>query len=155
MTTYSPIKVKILSYFCGVKYVKLSLVVFSFGILFVGNIGMNVFKHICKEDGVSISYFLQDEHHCQEKEKSCKEAKSCCAKDIKEDCCSDEVQYFQIKLDYVNEVSNDLFVCHDVLPSESRVNVSEFTKEPCIALYPQPPPDSGREILILYQTFLI
>ena len=73
--------------------------VFFSTILFVGNIGVNVFKHICSEDGVTISYLVNSNNHCAEEEVE-EEVHACCeSKEKKDDCCNDEVAYVNLQLD--------------------------------------------------------
>jgi len=59
-------------------------------VLFVGNVGVNVYKHICKMEGVSTAYVIPPaEDHCK-KEKPTK--KICCSnskQEQKDDCCND------------------------------------------------------------------
>lgn len=68
-------------------------------ILFIGNVGINIFKHVCSEDGTSISYFIQNEHECETH--VVKEA-ACChiSSEKDDDCCSDSVEYFKVDLDF-------------------------------------------------------
>lgn len=138
----------------------LSIVVFS------TTVGLNVFAHFCKKDGTSISYVIPIEHDCQ------KEAieNSCCHKDIvptccsneesqiKEDCCSDQVKFFQLtsdlKLDKFKglpSISFALFSIQDFFIKEN----DAFLRSLTIYSFENPPPKSGRDILISHQVFRI
>ena len=134
------------------KLIKAIVVVVSIGILFFGNIGINVFKHICQKEGVTISYFVESDHHCKTEQKV---EKSCCAEKISENCCDDIVEFYQLKLDYVDQlldVSFDFFHVEQTLCSNYSVS---FGDEIVYSNYAQPPPLSGRNILIKNQTFII
>lgn len=82
----------------------ISLIVIAF--LFIGTVGVNVFEHICKKDGVSISYVLNSgedqcgNHHDQHEEEA-KKTSCCHKKESNNDkgCCSDDVEYFKLKVD--------------------------------------------------------
>lgn len=65
-------------------------------LIFTGSIGFEVFKHICSEDGMSLSLFVESEDaHCGA------ELDSCCAEQEKDDdCCTDEQQIVQLKFDF-------------------------------------------------------
>lgn len=65
-------------------------------LILAGSIGFDVFKHICSEDGTSLSLFVEArDSHCEE------EKNSCCAEEQKDDdCCTDEQQIIQLKFDF-------------------------------------------------------
>ena len=122
----------------------------------MGNIGVNVFKHICKEDGVLVSYFVNaSDSHCEDHDK---DLPPCCEKEKKDkDCCNDEVEYFKIKLDFSN--SNDDYTGVNSIdsPALSQIFDVEFTtlEEYYSSRYVNPPPISGREILLNKQVWII
>jgi hypothetical protein len=68
-------------------------------VLFIGNIGVPVFTHACKEDGVFRSFFIETADHC---EKENVDLPPCCEseKSQEDDCCHDETSLIQLKLDY-------------------------------------------------------
>lgn len=129
----------------------------SFGILllFVGNIGVNIYTHSCKEDGVSISYFVNsgEEHCANHKEKT----PPCCNRSEKEsDCCNDELDLVKINLDFYHTAQE--FQC-PIITSEL---ISVFTtyyiaesQSKQISNYEDPPPIPSRELLIRKQVFII
>ncbi len=129
-------------------------------ILFLGNsFGFDVFQHFCREEGtLSFAYIINDIDHCDE---SISEKQSCCStqEDQKnDDCCNDEVEHIQIKLDYSETYQTlDFRVIQIDLPFYSIKNtiVSENEYNVSISTYPNPPPISGREIGILNQVFII
>ncbi len=77
-----------------------SIFIFLFTlILFIGNIGIPVFTHACEEDGIFRSYFINTENHCENEQP---DLPPCCQTDEneKDDCCNDETDLIQLKLDY-------------------------------------------------------
>ena len=127
-------------------------------LLFVGNVGVNIFKHICKEDGVLVSYFVDNsDEHCADEQSA---LPVCCQKekksDKKDDCCSDEVEYFKIKLDFYDSYSVDVPQAWSAnVPDYFAVNTNPILFDTYKANYIDPPPISSREILILNQVFII
>lgn len=118
-----------------------------------------MFQHFCREEGtLSFAYIINDIDHCDE---SISEKQSCCStqEDQKnDDCCNDEVEHIQIKLDYSETYQTlDFRVIQIDLPFYSIKNtiVSENEYNVSISTYPNPPPISGREIGILNQVFII
>jgi outer membrane receptor for ferrienterochelin and colicins len=96
-------------YLCAVKVVKSIFLLFGILLLFVGNIGVDVFRHICEKEGTSVSYFIPAEDHCAEIESKipscCQESdfgfqSNNCNKQKKKDCCDEEVEFYQLKLDF-------------------------------------------------------
>lgn len=119
---------------------------------------MNIFEHVCSQDGVSISYFFQAPDECSEHgdvlESCCSES----AKDKDDDCCSDIVSYISVKLDYF-----ETFDSIDFEPTQiAEVNCFNWNynsigfEEICVAhSYDDPPPLSPKEIRIHQQIFTI
>jgi hypothetical protein len=137
---------------------------FTIGVIlfvFVGNIGINVFIHSCKEDGIMQSYFLKSEEHCTGI--SCNEenktVKLCCNKiKKKEGCCSDEIKTYHVRFDYF-EAQDTIFPILPFLPEV--FHYSEKFRcdgiENTFSRSTKPPPDKppGKQLLIQYQIFLI
>ena len=76
------------------------IIIFFFTLtLFIGNIGIPVFTHACEEDGIFRSYFINTENHCENEQS---DLPPCCQTDEseKDDCCHDETDLIQLKLDY-------------------------------------------------------
>ncbi len=86
-------------------------------LLFAGNVGVDVYKHICKEDGVEVSFLINTNDHCEENDKHQEE--KCCHEDEKKDnCCDDEVSYFQIKLDFFESYNPYILYVDGIVPVE-------------------------------------
>ena len=125
-------------------------------VLFIGTVGVNVFEHICKEDGISVSYFVNSgedqcgKHHDEHVQKE--ESKSCChKKESKNDngCCSDDVEYFKLKID-TNTPNHDkiafpiqiALIQHSILPE---LHVERLEDHYTSDYINPPPPDSERQ----------
>lgn len=143
------------------KQLKSLIIISGLLILFVGNIGVNVFKHICQDNGVWTSYFVKTaDDHCENKEKAIKHVKSCCSKEKEEqkkDCCNDQTEYFKIKLDFFNDPSVVIAAPSSIIiPSNFGFVFNQIQKEYYSKNYINPPPIKvGRDILIQHQVFII
>lgn len=127
--------------------------------LFIGNIGVNVFRHICKENGVKTSYFVKTAGDYCEKEAS-KHDMPCCSSEKendKKDCCNDQTEFFKVKLDFFNNPSITVPIASViVIPSNFVFVFHEIQKDYYITNYINPPPIKvGKEILIQHQVFII
>lgn len=137
------------------RLVKSIVLLLALFFLFAGNIGVNVFKHICEKDGVTVSYFYKPgNEHCQD---HIDELPPCCKKEEKKkDCCDDEVEYFKINLDYYNAQSQSLEQLPLIISAKQHSAVINFPEiQNSISNYVHPPPLIGREILILKQVLVI
>jgi hypothetical protein len=143
-----------------VKYIHfLTLIVF-----FSTTIGVNVYAHFCKKDGNTISYFIPNNHGCENEEEK---IASCCTEKLKnncsstseslseEKCCFEKSWTVKLSTDY--EVENQIkspisfalnLTCETIIVSELSIN-------PLFHSFCDPPPKSGKEILILHQIFRI
>lgn len=137
------------------RFVHSAIAIFFVLFIFLGNVGLRVFKHACEQDGVFTSYIIQVDDHCGEHEV---ELPECCQKEEKKDCCSDEVAIYPVDFDFFQDydLSFDLIF----LPNEAHTVVwKEFIASPAdkekLVLRPPPDEKTGREILILNQVFRI
>lgn len=129
-------------------------------VFLLGNIGINVFKHICQEDGVSISYILdRGEEHCGNHHEHT-ELPPCCQagdQEEKEDCCDDEVYYLKLQVD-ANQHAAFHFQMQATVVELPGIVSAEFipsTDKRISARLEDPPPISGKEILIRKQVWNI
>ena len=125
-------------------------------LLFLGNVGFDVFKHTCKEDGVTTAYVINTIDHCEE---HLEELPPCCQeKHKKDDCCDDEISFFQIKLDYFQKVLDHKFIpVQDLEPAVFAYVVPEYNDKlhDHLRIISDPsPPDNNRRQAIL-QVFTI
>lgn len=143
------------------KQLKSILIITGLLLLFVGNVGVNVFKHICAEDGVWTSYFVKTaDDHCENEKEAVEHAKICCSQEKEEqkkDCCNDKTEYFKINLDFFNDPSIDIPISTAiVIPANFVFVFHETQKDYYTTNYINPPPKKvGKEILIQHQVFLI
>ena len=66
-------------------------------ILFLGNIGVAIYTHVCEEEGSFTSLFIPDNSHC---EKKFSKLPACCQKKKKKDCCHNEAKVFKLQSVY-------------------------------------------------------
>lgn len=143
------------------KYFRTIFILGLLSLLFVGNIGVNVFKHICKEDGVTVSYLVDRGEECCADESNEKNVPSCCHSNEEEeqddDCCSHEVLYFKMHVDAEQHFLPNFSFCAEAeLPVEIARGVSpEYAEQEVAQGYITPPPPNGRDILLLKQVWLI
>ncbi len=136
-----------------------SVIVFLLSLFFASNVGVNVFRHICSEDGVTVSYvFNQGEEHCNQHEAEKKMA-SCCHEDPSEsddDCCDDEVEYIKLRVDAEQHhlpvfsfpvicITQPVFAALNEFPVPRSQEVFHIN----------PPPPGGKELLIRKQVWII
>ena len=133
--------------------------------LFIGNIGLSVFKHYCEEDGLFTAYFFNSNDHC-EKETTNSILPDCCKKNkieskqsqYKDDCCSDEYECFKISLEYFKG-KEDLSSYGLLISNEMISEITNANPQLCnerISKYIDPPPKfHGRILLIKNQVFRI
>lgn len=100
---------------------------------------------------MSVSVFVEPDHHCKEETN----AHACCSAQDKDDCCDDEVSHFQIKLDYFNKFQEFQFISQEMSFEPVWITAEIVVENTTVQQYPQPPPLSGRDILVLKQVFVI
>ncbi len=136
------------------------IIIFFFAlILFIGNIGIPVFTHACEEDGIFRSYFINTENHC-ENERS--DLPPCCQSEEneKDDCCHDEIDLIQLKLDYSVTWNQFHFTDYYFQTREIKAEYSsEFALANTVLITNKgkdPPPNPwGKALLIKQQIFRI
>ena len=133
-------------------------------VIFTGTIGINVFAHFCKIDGVDYSYIVPPSHSCKMEA----EVETCCHQgedkaisnqpEIKKNCCQEAVSSFKISSDYTQKSTPDLVFNFIAPKSVSCIFFEEIyiASEPFLVSHlTRPPPKTGQEILILNQVFRI
>jgi len=128
-------------------------------LLFLVNVGIPVFEHICSKEGVFNSIIFKSTH-CEQKQFN---LTSCCQKlkAKKNDCCHNETKIIKLKADYTatfNKIGFELIgiydlkntaIVYEVPISNDKVAINSFSgKDPPTLLY-------GRKILIKNQVFRI
>ena len=129
--------------------------------LLIGTVGFNVFEHICKKEGVTISYFVNSgENLCKEKH-DFEASKSCCHHKKKSEnnkgCCSNEVEYFKLKIDARSDMLWKVdFPNYTVISEYPKVVVQKLVLQELYSMdYIDPPPIDSKEIRILKQVWTI
>lgn len=150
-------------YICSVKMVRSSLLILLIAFTFLGNVGLRVFTHSCEEDGIFRSYFVELQDHCEDKDPEvlppcCQKEKAVtCGEQIKDDCCSDEIDVYKISLDFFSEYSistPDLALTETFVANWFQPEFVSTDYDPEHYIHP-PPIRTGRQILIKNQVFRI
>lgn len=132
------------------------IIVLMIPMLFIGNIGFDVFEHTCREDGVSTAYFINTIDHC---DNHIEDLPPCCQESHKEDdCCHDEISFYQIKLDYFKrfgEIEILNFPVHTPGLILSRINLYDQQDLPERISYCDPPPLGNSKKRALIQVYII
>ena len=115
-----------ISYFCSVKqHVRLYLLGLI-ALFFISTTGVTVYKHYCSHGGVFYGVFLDVNHDCAS-EKAVEDNHACCTNpaapnenDFKftEECCTSDVDLYQIDTDLIN---------HDLKFEFAKVSVIAFS----------------------------
>ena len=137
------------------------LLIFFSVLLFFGNVGISIFTHSCREEGLSKSIFLasndcnsnlSSDACCEEEEED-----ACCEED-KNTCCSDETQIVKLDEKYIQnhgiskilisdfDIPTIFYHSKNVLSAESHLYINKWKA---------PPPKSRKTILIQNQVFRI
>ena len=140
------------------------LLIFFSVLLFFGNVGISIFTHSCREEGLSKSIFLAS-NDCNSNLSSdacCEEEEyedTCCeVKEDKDACCSDEVQVIKLDEKYIQnhgitkilisefDIPTIFYHSKNVLLAEIHLSINNWK---------DPPPKSRKTILIQNQVFRI
>ncbi len=146
------------------KHFKSIVVLFSILVLLVGSIGVGLVSHFCEGNETTVLTFAEDEH-CGEADEMhtddcCSDqlhTESCCEDfDEDDDCCSNELHHIQLKLDFFDEVNISAVIITD-FSAESFLVYNEF---PCNLANEEvrknpPPPESGKDLILKKQNWLI
>ena len=139
------------------------LLIFFSVLLFFGNVGISIFTHSCREEGLSKSFFLasndcntnlSSDACCEEEEE---EEDACCEED-KNTCCSDETQIVKLDEKYIqNHGISKILISEFDIPTifYHSKNVLLAKIHLCINNWKDPPPKSRKTILIQNQVFRI
>ena len=139
------------------------LLIFFSVLLFFGNVGISIFTHSCREEGLSKSIFLasndcnsnlSSDACCEEEEEE-----SCCeAEEDKNTCCSDETQIVKLDEKYIqNHGISKILISEFDIPTifYHSKNILSAESHLCINKWKAPPPKSRKTILIQNQVFRI
>lgn len=137
--------------------VKRLLLIPFIALLFTGSVGIDVFKHICSKEGVSLAFIVNTVEHCEEETK---DSPSCCQEEKKkDDCCDDEVDVLQFDLDFFQKLVDLSFESVDL--EQTRPYFIEFKpaidamEELRYSSYYPPPPISSSQKRAMLQIYTI
>ncbi len=130
------------------------LLIFFSVLLFFGNVGISIFTHSCREEGLSKSIFLAS-NDCITNQSS---AACCEEEEDKNTCCSDETQIVKLDEKYIqNHGLSKILISEFDIPTifyhSKNVLLAEIHL--CINNWKDPPPKSRKTILIQNQVFRI
>lgn len=130
------------------------LLIFFSVLLFFGNVGISIFTHSCREEGLSKSIFLAS-NDCNSNLSS----DACCEEEEdKNTCCSDETQIVKLDEKYIqNHGLSKILISEFDIPTifYHSKNVLSAESHLCINKWKAPPPKSRKTILIQNQVFRI
>lgn len=122
--------------------------------LLVGSIGFNVFEYSCAEGGVFVSYVVDKGDPCDEKKDG---ADACCqSHGDEDDCCDEELDFLQIKLDFFEQIS----VGFNAVLSQT-ISIPDFDafspvqEKPLQRIYEDPPPKLAEQQQSILQVWTI
>ncbi len=138
------------------------LLIFFSVLLFLGNVGISIFTHSCREEGLSKSFFLasndcntnlSSDNCCEEEEDTC-----CDAEEDKNTCCSDETQIVKLDEKYIqNQGITKILISEFDIPTIFYHSKNVLLAEIHLSInnWKDPPPKSRKTILIQNQVFRI
>jgi hypothetical protein len=133
------------------KFITLSVLL---TVILFGSIGIGVFKHICEEDGTMVSYVFDNAgDHCDGHEV---ELPPCCEDQDKDDCCSDEVEYKLIKLDFFESLKLSAVIAPLIFEQPPFIITADEVENTYLRVhYINPPPPDSREIRLQKEMWII
>lgn len=138
------------------------LLIFFSVLLFFGNVGISIFTHSCREEGLSKSFFLasndcntnlSSDACCEEEEDAC-----CEEEEDKNTCCSDETQIVKLDEKYIqNHGISKILISEFDIPTIFNRSTPFLLGEIHLSInnWKDPPPKSRKTILIQNQVFRI
>jgi len=148
-------------YFWSVKFMKHTITLLLLVFLFIGNVGVNIFKHICEEDGVIVSYvFDEGEEQCDEHTMT-QDLPECCHPEESNDsedkgCCDDEVEYIKLNVEaYQQNLNTFSFPTVAILTSSVSFEQPLVMFDHYTSSYVNPPPPDSKGILLEKQVWII
>jgi hypothetical protein len=134
---------------------KQGLLIFFSVLLFFGNVGISIFTHSCREEGLSKSIFLAS-NDC----KTNLSSDACCEEEEedKNTCCSDETQIVKLDEKYIqNHGITKILISEFDIPTIFYHSKNFLLAEIHLSInnWKDPPPKSRKTILIQNQVFRI
>lgn len=128
-------------------------------VFLLGNIGLSIYTHSCKMEGVETSYFIQLADPCEEIHQPVEHSAPCC-KEQKQDsgCCSTDAEYVQLNVDLnLDNYQPSLFILPEFkspVAFYETVSVLKSTYEEYYFIHP-PPKYQGRALQSILQVYTI
>jgi len=130
-------------------------------LFFISTTGVTVYKHYCSHGGEFYGVFMDVSHDCQP-EKTIEDSHACCdsgdnKSDFKftEECCTSDVDFYQIDTDLIHHDTEVEFVAFFV-PATSFALIAEYPEFKKIATANKAPPFlTTSKRLSLFQMYLI
>lgn len=138
--------------------------IFFMALLFTGAVGIDVFTHICKKDGIEQAFVINTIDHCESEQEDLpdccqsledQDEDDCC--DDEDDCCDDEMDHYKVDSDYShsNSLLSPVVINVQALRSYT-FDVLEFDEWLVVyAIDSGPPPLLVSERLSRIQSYLI
>lgn len=138
------------------------------GFLFLGSMGINVFSHVCEEDGTHVSYFFSDDSICGghehdsnvQNQSSCDADKACCCDEVPEGnedkgCCSISTDVLKVDLDFCNKVYVKAFIVDAISAGVVWEIAAVSLLQDGVPSLEAAPPHKVRSLLVDHQQWLI
>jgi hypothetical protein len=91
--------------FVVMKFVQL-ISIFFMALLFTGAVGVDVFTHSCKEDGIEQAFVINTIDHCESEREDLPDCCQSADHEDEDDCCDDEIEHFKVDSDYSHSNSD-------------------------------------------------
>lgn len=152
---------QLISYFCTVRQKTNIFVLFLVGLFFISTTGITIYKHHCSHGGEFYGVFVDVAHDCEPEDAKEVEKHACCSGaiskslEVNEDCCTSDVQMYQIDTDLALNDFEINFLTPVTFSTLSSVAFS--IPELAINTFPNkaPPLLTTSERLALFQIYLI
>jgi hypothetical protein len=129
---------------------------FTVALLFLGSVGVPIYKHTCLHEQQTIRTFFLPSNHCSPESSPESIADACCEEPaststLEEHCCVEDVSYFQFhsySWEY-NPLDFQLIALAEPLVHvDFTFEIIKLKASNQLLKFPDPPPISGRERLI-------
>lgn len=132
-------------------------------VFLLANIGMGVYTHKCKINGIETSYFVQADDSCETHEHKAEPvAHACCAKKSQlseSGCCSTDKNYILLDLDLSSSVSQATLILSPAIivlqPSFVLTDIAVTESFSSVSFIHPPPKNQGRDYQSLFQVYTI
>lgn len=132
-------------------------------VFLLGNIGLSIYTHSCKLDGIETTFFVQSTDHCSDEHsdhKAPEKPTSCCDEEVdSEGCCTTDTEYVQLNVDLNNhDYQPSAFIVPTFIATLENYFSNELIVEKSFSsdYFIHPPPKyQGRSLQSIIQIFTI